>query len=206
VSEIDFTPARPEPLLIVISGPSGVGKDAVIQRMKQRNLDFHFVITMASRPPRAGEVEGVDYFFVTKERFEAMIQADELLEYAEVYGEYKGIPKSQVRKAIASGKDMVMRLDVQGAASIRKICPEALLIFLTVESEEDLLSRLKMRKSETAEALRMRIETARQEFKRVNEFDYFVINRKNQLDDAVETIKAIILAEHQRTQPRRVSL
>jgi guanylate kinase len=206
VSEIDFTPVQPEPLLIVISGPSGVGKDAVIQRMKERLLNFHFVITMASRLPRAGEVEGVDYFFVTKEQFEAMIQANELLEYAEVYGEYKGIPKSQVRKAIASGEDMVMRLDVQGAASIRKIFPEALLIFLTVESEEVLISRLKKRKSETAEALRTRIETARQEFKRVNEFDYFVINREDQLDDAVETIKAIILAEHQRTQPRRVSL
>lgn len=206
MSEIDFTPVQPEPLLIVISGPSGVGKDAVIQRMKERLLNFHFVITMASRLPRAGEVEGVDYFFVTKEQFEAMIQANELLEYAEVYGEYKGIPKSQVRKAIASGEDMVMRLDVQGAASIRKIFPEALLIFLTVESEEVLISRLKKRKSETAEALRTRIETARQEFKRVNEFDYFVINREDQLDDAVETIKAIILAEHQRTQPRRVSL
>jgi guanylate kinase len=206
VREIDFTPVQPEPLLIVISGPSGVGKDAVIQRMKQRNLDFHFVITMASRRPRAGEVEGVDYFFVTKERFEAMVQADEMLEYAEVYGEYKGVPKSQVREAIASGKDMVMRLDVQGAASIRKICPEALLIFLTVESEEVLISRLKKRKSETEEALRTRIETATQEFKRVHEFDYFVINRQDQLDEAVETIKAIILAEHQRTQPRRVSL
>jgi len=206
VSDVDFTPVHPEPLLIVISGPSGVGKDAVIQHMKERHLDFHFVITLASRLPRPGEVDGVDYFFVTKEQFEAMVQADEFLEYAWVYGEYKGIPKSQVRQAVASGKDIVMRLDVQGAATIRKICPQALSIFLTVEKEEDLVSHLYKRKSETPEVLKVRIETARQELRQVKEFDYFVINRENQIDNTVEIIMAIIRAEHQRTQPRRVSL
>ncbi len=206
MSDIEFTPVDPEPLLIVISGPSGVGKDAVIQRMKDRHLSFHFVITMASRQPRDGEVEGVNYFFVSKEKFEAMIQAGEFLEYATVYNEYKGIPKSQVQKAIATGKDIVMRLDVQGAATVRKICPEALLIFLTVENEEDLVTRLHKRKSETREAMKERIETARLEFKRVKEFDYFVVNREDQLNDTVETIMAIIRAEHQRTNPRRLTL
>jgi guanylate kinase len=206
VNDVDFTPVHPEPLLIVISGPSGVGKDAVIQRMKERDLDFHFVITLASRLPRPGEVDGVDYFFVSKEKFEAMIQADELLEHAWVYGEYKGIPKNQIRQAMASGKDIVMRLDVQGAATIRKICPQALLIFLTVENEEELIVRLQHRKSETPGALKLRIATVRQELKQVNEFDYIVINREGHLDDTVETIIAIIRAEHHRTQPRRLSL
>jgi guanylate kinase len=206
VSELDFTPVHQDPLLIVISGPSGVGKDAVIQRMKERDLDFHFVITLASRLPRAGEVDGVDYFFVTKEQFEVMIQAGELLEYANVYEEYKGIPKSQVRKAVETGKDMVMRLDVQGAATIRKICPEALLIFLTVESEEDLVVRLQKRKSEKPAALERRIKTARRELTKVKKFDYCVVNRENHLDDTVDTIMAIIRAEHHRAKPRRLSL
>ncbi len=206
MSDIDFTPVHPEPLLIVISGPSGAGKDAVIQRMKARNLDFHFVITLASRPPRHGEVDGVDYFFVTKEQFEAMIQADELLEYANVYDEYKGIPKIQVQEAIATGKDIVMRLDVQGAATVRKICPDALLIFLTVENEEDLMARLNNRKSETRQALKRRIKTARRELTKVKRFDYCVVNREAHLDETVETIMAIIRAEHHRTKPRRLCI
>ena len=206
MSDNEFIPVDVDPLLIVISGPSGVGKDAVIQRMKERHLSFHFVVTMASRQPRDGEVDGVDYFFATKEKFESMIQAGEFLEHAWVYGEYKGIPKSQVQQAIATGKDIVMRLDVQGAATIRTICPDALLIFLTVENEKDLCTRLKKRKSETLEAMKQRIETARQEFRRVKEFDYFVVNRENRLDETVETILAIIRAEHQRTKPRRLCL
>ena len=115
-----YHPHRP-PLLIVISGPSGVGKDTVIQRMKERRLPFHFVVTATTRPPRAGEVHGRDYFFVTKDEFAAMIESDELLEYAYVYNDYKGIPKQQVREALASGQDVIMRVDVQGAAKIRQL-------------------------------------------------------------------------------------
>ena len=135
-----------------------------------------------------------------------MIEDDELLEYAIVYNDYKGIPKQQVRDALASGKDVIMRLDVQGAATVKKMAPEAVLIFLTTKDEEELVNRLRARKTETSEGLNLRIATARQEMKRVIEFDYVVINQDDELNEAVDTIQAIIHAEHHRTHPRKVSL
>lgn len=194
------------PLLIVISGPSGVGKDTVIQRLKERAYRMHFVVTMNSRPPRPNEVNGVDYWFISQEEFQRMIDADELLEHALVYGDHKGIPKAQVREALDTGKDVVLRVDVQGAATIRKLEPNALLIFLTTASEEELVTRLKERKTETPEKLKVRIQTARQEYQRLNEFDYVVVNRHGKLDEAVDTILAIIEAEHHAANPRKVTL
>ncbi len=194
------------PLLIVISGPSGVGKDTVIQRMKERGLPFHFVVTATTRQPRPEERQGVDYIFVSHDEFARMIEQDELLEYAIVYNDYKGIPKKQVREALASNKDVIMRVDVQGAATIRKLSPEALLIFLTVESEAELIRRLSTRKTETPEGLSLRIATARQEMKRIQEFDYVVTNRDGQVDQTVDTILAIIHAEHHRVRQRKVTL
>jgi len=201
-----FKSHQTEPLMIVISGPSGVGKDSVVNRMSERNLPFYFVVTATTRPPRENEVHGEDYFFYTKDEFAEMIEQDELLEYAFVYNDFKGIPKSQVREALASGKDVVMRLDVQGAATIKELYPEALLIFLTTENEAELIKRLKERKTEVPEERKLRIATARQELKRVNEFDYVVVNRDLQLDQTVDTIKAIILAEHCRVKHRKVTL
>src|SRR5512136_1451271 len=144
MSEFEFNLPHPEPLLIVISGPSGVGKDTVIQRMQERNLPFQFVVTATTRPPRPNEVHGKDYFFYSNAEFARMIEKGELLEHAIVYNDYKGIPKAQVRDALASGKDVVMRLDVQGAATIHALCPDALMIFLTVR-EEDMINRLQER-------------------------------------------------------------
>lgn len=201
-----FNPLENYPLLIVISGPSGVGKDSVITRMKARQLPFHFVVTATTRPARPNERHGVDYFFYSSDDFADMIEQGELLEYAIVYNDYKGIPKEQVRKALATGKDVLMRIDVQGSAKIRDLCPDALLIFLTTSSEEEMENRLRARKSETPEGLKLRIATARQELKRVHEFDYVVINRDDHLDDTVNTVLAIIRAEHHRTKPRKVSL
>jgi guanylate kinase len=201
-----FQPPQPQPLLIVISGPSGVGKDSVVNRMEARNLPFHFVVTATTRPPRDDEVHGIDYFFFTKDEFAEMIEQDELMEYAFVYNDFKGIPKSQVKQAFASGKDVVMRLDVQGAATIRELCPEALLIFLTTQTEDELENRLRIRRTENSEELKLRIATARQELKRVVEFDYVVENRDSKLDKAVDTIEAIINAEHHRVNHRKVTL
>jgi guanylate kinase len=201
----EFGPAM-QPLLIVISGPSGVGKDSVLIRMKERGLPFHFVVTATTRAPRPEEREGVDYIFVSRDEFAAMIDEGELMEYALVYSDYKGIPKAQVRKALASGKDVVMRVDVQGAATVRKISPDAILIFLTTSSEQELVDRLERRLTESSEDLTMRIATARQEFKRIGEFDYIVVNRDSQLDETVDTITAIIEAEHHRVEPRKVNL
>ncbi|MEJ5248600.1 guanylate kinase [Caldilinea sp.] len=188
----------PRPVLVVISGPSGVGKDSVIQRLKQTDHPFYFVVTATTRPKRPNEIDGVDYHFVSVGEFAEMIENDELLEYAVVYGDYKGIPKKHVREALASGKDVIMRIDVQGAATIRSLIPNAVTIFLTAESEEELVRRLRLRKTEEPDQLKMRIVTARRELRRFTEFDYVVINREEQLDAAVETVLSIIRAEKSR--------
>ena len=143
---------------------------------------------------------------MTKNEFAEMIEQEELLEYAIVYNDFKGVPKQQVRAALSSGKDVIMRLDVQGAETVRKLAPEALLIFLTTQDEDELIRRLKDRKSEDAEGLNLRIATARQELRHIDWFDYVVINRENQLDETVDIIQAIIIAEHHRVQSRKVVL
>ena len=194
------------PLVVVISGPSGVGKDALIQRMKTRGLPFHFVVTANTRPKRPDEVEGVDYIFVSMSEFADMIERQDLLEYAVVYGDYKGIPKRQVRDALASGKDVMMRLDVQGAATVRRLIPEAVMIWVTASSEEELVARLQARKTDSPEQLKIRIAASRQEMKRLKEFDYVVVNRHEQLDDAVDQVMSIIDAEHSRVHQRRAAL
>ena len=160
VDLVEDKPGEKQPLLIVISGPSGAGKDSVIDEMKVKHVPFHFVVTATTRPLRAGETDGVDYIFVSPDKFAEMIQNNELLEYSWVYDAFKGVPKEQVRQALASGKDVVMRVDVQGAAKIRQISPGALLIFLTAENEEDLIRRLKQRRTETPEQFDLRIKTA----------------------------------------------
>lgn len=201
-----FELRKPDPLLIVISGPSGVGKDSIVQRMIERGFPFHFVVTATTREKRENEIHGSDYWFVSKDGFAHMIEQNELIEYAIVYGDYKGIPKAQVREALASGKDVVMRLDVQGAETVRKLAPEALLIFITCESEEELERRLRERKTETADSLSLRIATARKEFQRLDAFDYVIVNQDFHLDDTVDKVRAIISAEHLRVHHRKVTL
>lgn len=194
------------PLLIVISGPSGVGKDALLWRLKENDHPFHFVVTATDRPPRPREVHGVDYFFLTTEEFTRMIERDELLEHANVYGQHKGVPKQQVREALTSGKDVIMRIDVQGAATIRRQAPGAVLIFLTASSEEELVQRLHNRGGDSPEQIQKRIATAREEMERLAEFDYVVVNRDGELDRAVDDVLAIVQAEHCRAEPRVVEL
>jgi guanylate kinase len=194
------------PLLVVISGPSGVGKDKTLTRMKELGYPFYFVVTATTRPKRPNETHGVDYFFVSMAEFAEMIEQGELLEYAVVYGDYKGIPKAQVRRALASGQDVVMRIDVQGAQTIRRLVPEAILIYLSAESEEALVRRLSERKTEPEEQLKMRIATARQELKRLDLFDYLVINADDKLDETCRKIAAIITAEKSRVKQRQIIL
>ena len=201
-----FELRKSQPLLIVISGPSGVGKDSIVQRMMDRGFPFHFVVTTTTRERRENEIHGKDYWFVSKAEFARMIEENELIEYAMVYGDYKGIPMAQVREALASGKDVVMRLDVQGAESVRKLAPEALLIFITCENEDELEHRLRERKTETADSLSLRIATARKELSRIEAFDYVIVNQDFHLDDTVGKVHAIISAEHLRVQHRKVTL
>ncbi len=203
---IDPYDRQENPLLIVISGPSGVGKDVTINCLKTSNYPFHFVVTATTRPIREGEVDGVDYFFVSKSEFADMIDNDALLEYAVVYGDYKGIPKQQVRQALASGKDVIMRIDVQGAATIRRLIPEAVFIYLTAESEEALVRRLRQRKSDPEDQLKIRIATAREEAKRLDLFDYVVVNAEGQLGETCDRIVSIIKAEKCRVEQREIDL
>jgi guanylate kinase len=189
---------NPRPVLVVISGPSGVGKDSVLQELKRAEYSFHFVVTATTRGRRSGERDGVDYHFVSVGEFAEMIDQNELIEHAVVYGDYKGIPKKHVREALASGKDVIMRIDVQGAATIRRLVPNAITIFLTAESEEKLVRRLRERKTEEADQLKMRIVTARRELQRIVEFDYVVINREDALDETVDQVLSIIKAEKSR--------
>jgi guanylate kinase len=195
-----------EPLLIVISGPSGVGKDTVVQCLKERRVPFHFVVTATNRKPRPDEEHGVDYIFVSTAEFAQMIEDGELLEYASVYGDYKGVPKEQVRQAFISGQDVIMRVDVQGAATIRQLAPEALLIFLVAGSDEEMIQRLRDRKTDSEDAIAMRVATSRQELKRIDEFDYCVVNPHGDVGSAVDRILAIIEAEHARVRQRKVRL
>jgi guanylate kinase len=194
------------PLLIVLSGTTGAGKDSVIRRMQERRIPFEFVVTATSRPPRPAEIDGKDYLFLSEADFQEMIRKDELLEHAIVYSQHKGIPKSHVRAALATGKDVVLRVDIQGAATIRKKYPQAVTIFLLASSEEELERRLSARNTETPEQIAIRLRTAREELNRIPEFDYAVINVDGLLDQTVDTIQAILRAEHTRAIPRRIIL
>jgi guanylate kinase len=195
-----------QPLLVVISGPAAAGKDALIRRMKERRHPFHFVVTATDRPPRPGEVHGKDYFFVTSEEFARMLENDEFLEHAVVYGQNKGIPRAHVRQALATGRDVLMRVDVQGARTVRRLVPEATLVFLTASSERELEGRLRDRGGDSPEQIRKRVAAAREEMKRLPEFDYVVVNRNGELDAAVDDVLAIISAEHCQVTQRIVRL
>lgn len=196
--------AKPDPLLIVISGPSGVGKDAILSRMKDSAPDCHFTITATTRPRRPNEKDGIDYIFLTRETFQSMIASDELLEWAEVYGNYYGVPKSQVKDALNGGQNVVVKIDVQGAATVRRIAPESLMIFISPPDMRELENRLKERMTEADDDLKLRLETARVEMNESSKFDYVVVNNTDQLDDAVAEIQRIIAKEQNRVPPRRV--
>lgn len=193
----------PNPLIIVISGPSGVGKDTVIKKLRESRDSLHFVVTATSRPMRPGEVNGKDYFFVSKEEFLKMVDKNELLEYALVYGDYKGIPKKQIREYMAKGYDIVLRVDIQGAQTLRRILGDsAVFVFLAAESEMALVERLVERKTENREELLLRIATAREEVKHVKNFDYVVVNAEGKLDSAVKLVESIIDAEKAKVRQR----
>jgi guanylate kinase len=197
---------HPSSVLLVVSGPSGVGKDSVVRRLRRSGHPFHFVVTMTDRPPRRGEVEGEDYGFVSTAAFEEMIARGEFLEYARVYDQYKGVPRSGVQRAMQSGQDMLMRLDVQGAATIRGRVPQATTVFLAPPSLDVLVQRLRRRAGDTAEQASERLHTALLEMERIQEFDYVVVNHEGALDEAVAQVLAIVTAERCRTGREPVRL
>ena len=179
-----------QPLLIVISGPSGVGKDLLVSRMREAHSCRHYAITATTRAAREGERDGVDYHFVSKGRFEEMIANGELLEWARVYGNYYGVPKAQVADALASGRDVVVKIDVQGAATIRGIAPGAVFVFLAPPSIAELERRLMGRRSEGAEALARRLAEAEREMDEAVKFDCVVVHKTNGTGEALGEVEA----------------
>lgn len=190
-------------LLFILSGPSGVGKDAVMAKLWADKFPLHFGVTATTRPPRQGEVHGVDYYFVSEAEFRRMIADDDLLEWAEVHCRLYGVPRASVRSFLEAGEDVLLRVDVQGAAAIRSRVPDAVLIFLSPPSMDSLVTRLKGRGTETPEQLATRIANAHEEMNRLREFDYEVVNPDDGLDDAVDLVKSIVKAEKCRVNPRR---
>lgn len=184
-----------QPLLVVLSGPSGAGKDAVIAKLKGSDFSIERVVTVTTRPRRAIESDSVDYHFVSPPEFQKMIRAKKLLEWATVYGNWYGVPKAAVKQALARGQDVMLRTDVQGAATIKKTMPQAILIFLLPASMEELDTRLKQRHTESSLDLAVRTRIAEEEIKKLPLFDYVVFNRQGKIDSAVADIKAIIRAE-----------
>ncbi len=184
------------PLLVVISGPSGVGKDTVLSRMKERGLPFHFTVTATTRPRR--EVDPADHEFLTllnEEAFDRLLAEDGLLEHAQVYGYRYGVPKAPVREALERGQDIIVRVDPQGAATIKKLAPAAVLVFLAPPSIEELEARLRARGLDDPEAMQRRLKAASQEMERLQQFDYVVVNEQDDLDGAVDQLLAIMAAE-----------
>ncbi len=183
------------PLLVILSGPSGVGKDAVLARMKESRFPIHYVVTMTTRPRRPQEKNTVDYHFVSREEFLRLQGQNQLLESALVYGNYYGVPKQDVTDALNAGRDVMVKVDVQGAEAIKKAMPQAVAIFLVPPSREELLQRLKQRSTETVQDLETRSQAAVQEFDRLPSFDYVVVNYRGELDRAVSSIISIINTE-----------
>lgn len=201
----DLTP-RTVPLLIVLSGPSGVGKDAVLMRMRELGYPFHYCVTATTRPRRDCEIDGVHYYFMNMEDFQLKVAQGEFMEYAKVYENYYGVPKQPVRDALARGEDVIIKADVQGARTIKQLAPNAVFVFLSPPSMGELEERLRQRKTETPEVLARRLLTAHSEMRHLPMFDYVVINKSHLLDVAVERIMAIIAAEKCRVHPREITI
>jgi len=193
-------------LLIILSGPSGVGKDAVLARMRELGCPFHYVVTATTRPQRASEKDGVDYHFISSQEFQRMLDEGQFLEWAEVYGNHYGVPRDEVVRALSRGTDVIVKVDVQGAATIKKILPQAVFIFLVHPSMEELERRLKQRRSESRPDLALRLKKAKEETESLPLFDYVITSHQGKLDDVVSQIEAIVAAEKCRAKPRVVEL
>ena len=192
-------------LLFVLSAPSGAGKDTVIRVLKQQGMNFYVVPSVTTRSLRPGESEGNPYHFVDQETFERMVSQGELLEYANVHGNWYGQPRKLIRENLAAGRDVLLKIDVKGAATIRKKVPDAIFIFLIPGSLEELSHRLTDRQTETEEELQRRLADARKELAEQHWYDYLITNRDGHLQEAVDCLRAIMLAEHCRVRFRNIN-
>jgi guanylate kinase len=181
-------------LLVVLSGPSGAGKDAVRDLLMDWQLPVHFVVTATSRPPRPGEVDGIDYHFLTDDEFLRVVEDDGFIEHAIVYGQRKGVPRAEVTDALKAGKDVIARVDVQGASTLKRLVPDALLIFIAAPSSEEEQRRLQERATETDEEQRLRLETATQENEAAAQFDHVLVNETGRLEETAKRVVELIVA------------
>ena len=193
----------PKPLILIISGLSGAGKDTVINRLKEISpVDFHFVVTCNTRKKRKGEIDGKDYHFITREKFLDMIKKGEMLEHSVVYDDLKGVPRFEIEKAMEKGKDIILRLDYQGMRKVKAIYPEAVSIFIIPPDAEAWIARLRARNTDSEESLQLRIQTAVEELKNIDNFDYVLINED--IGHAAMDLLTILRAEHMRTGNRKI--
>ena len=197
---------KPNPLLVVLSGPSGTGKDTILSRLKESGYPAEFITTVTTRPKRTQEKDGVDYNFIPAERFQKMLKSKQFLEHAEVYGNRYGVPKEPVAKALEQGRDVVLKVDCQGAATIKKLVPQAVFIFVVPPSMEELANRLKGRRTESDFDCDLRLKKAAEEMKQLPMFDYLVVSHRGKIELAVLAIEAIIIAEKHRVTTREIRL
>lgn len=195
-----------KPLLIILSGLSGVGKDVVLNGLRRSGYPLEFIITLTTRPQRPNEKDGTHYHFVSNTIFEELIQDNQLLEWANVYGNWYGVPREPVKQSLAGGKDTVIKIDVQGASTIKKILPQAVFIFLATPTMKELEQRLTQRRTETPSDLDLRLKTAGKELESLSMFDYLVFNRRDEIDRAIADVLSIISAEKCRVTPRELTL
>src|SRR4030042_1062645 len=185
--------SKKQPLLIILSGPSGAGKDAVLSKMKELGYLFHYVVTATTRPKRIGEIDRVHYRFISDKQFQKMVKEKKLLEWAKVYGNYYGVPKDEIKKALKSGQDVIVKVDVQGATTLKRIMAEAVFIFLVTPSMDELAERLKQRNNHQSQSdLKLRLKKAEEEMESLFLFDYCVVNHKNNIGLTVSQISSII--------------
>ena len=192
---IDDIRSSDAPRIFIISGPSGVGKDAVIEQLRDVFPNAQYVVTATTRPMRVGEIDGVHYQFMTKDDFVAGIEANAFIENALVYDNHYGVPKQPILDGLAENRDVIIKVDVKGAATLRRLIPNTISIFLAPESMEALLTRLRDRKTDDPDVLMKRFKTASQELAEVKNFDYVVFNEDEQLDAAVRSIVNIVNIE-----------
>jgi guanylate kinase len=188
------------PLLVILSGPSGVGKDAVLARMKEMQFPLHHVVTLTTRARRPAEQDNIDYRFVSQAEFEELRGKGQLLESAQVYGNWYGVPRRGVEDGLRAGKDTIVKVDIQGAENIKRAMPQSVSVFLAPPSRADLLARLEKRRTESVADMAVRLEAAERELGRMFYFDYVAVSRWGQIDRVVSDISWIMAAE--KCQPR----
>ena len=190
--------ANNQPLVVILTGPSGVGKDAALNELKKMDRPWHYVVTATTRPIRHNEIDGVDYIFMGESEFKLSLDQNEFLESANVYERWYGVPKSQVSEPLKNGLDGILKVDIQGAATIKSLIPQAISIFMIPGTLNDLENRLRTRMTESEEQLKLRLEVAKTELTKLNNFEYYIINEEDNLESTVRQIDTIITAEKQR--------